>query len=210
MKHKLGTVFMILGALLVLSAAVLFLHNRQEENAAEESVRQVLPRILEQIPSQPPTQPPEEYGVPLELLDPSAFVMKEVEINGYGYIGYLSIPVLGLELPIMADWDYTRLQIAPCRYTGSVRSEDLVLMAHNYSYHFGKLSQLSPGDMVMFTDMEGNITRYQVVVLDVLHPTAVEEMTSGEFDLTLFTCTYGGKSRVTVCCDKIGWTEQNQ
>jgi hypothetical protein len=28
--------------------------------------------------------------------------------------------------------------------------------------------------------------------------------------LTLFTCTYGGRSRVTVCCDKMVWTEQNQ
>jgi hypothetical protein len=25
-------------------------------------------------------------------------------------------------------------------------------------------------------------------------------MTDGEYDLTLFTCTYGGKSRVTVRC----------
>ena len=32
--------------------------------------------------------------------------------------------------------------------------------------------------------------------------TAVEEMTAGEYDLTLFTCTYGGQSRVTVRCDR--------
>ena len=38
----------------------------------------------------------------------------------------------GLELPIMSDWDYGRLKIAPCRYYGSVRGENLVLMAHNY------------------------------------------------------------------------------
>ena len=129
--------------------------------------------------------------------------MTEVEINGNQYIGYLSIPVLGLELPIMSSWSYPKLNIAPCRYTGSVRGEDLVLMAHNYSSHFGKLSQLDLGDMVEFTDMDGVITRYEVVGKDVLDPAAVEEMTSGDFDLTLFTCTYGGGSRVTAYCNRI-------
>ena len=203
MKHKIGTVFMFLGALLVLGAGLLYLHNHQEEAVAEESVRVVLPQILEQIPSQPPSQLPKDYGVPLELLDPTAFEMKEVEVDGYGYIGCLTIPALGLELPIMGDWDYSRLQVAPCRYSGSIRGEDLVLMAHNYAKHFGKLSQLSPGDPVIFTDMDGVITHYRVVALDVLHPKAVEEMTAGVYDLTLFTCTYGGKSRVTVYCDRL-------
>ena len=31
-------------------------------------------------------------------------------------------------------------------------------------------------------------------------PTSVQEMTDGDWDLTLFTCTVGGKSRVTVRC----------
>lgn len=141
--------------------------------------------------------------IPVELLTEEDTEMTEVEINGNQYIGYLSIPVLGLELPIMSSWSYPKLNIAPCRYTGSVRGEDLVLMAHNYSSHFGKLSQLDLGDMVEFTDMDGVITRYEVVGKDVLDPAAVEEMTSGDFDLTLFTCTYGGGSRVTVYCNRI-------
>jgi sortase A len=41
-----------------------------------------------------------------------------------------------------------------------------------------------------------------VAALDILESTAVETMTAGEFDLTLFTCTYDGKSRVTVYCNK--------
>ena len=125
-----------------------------------------------------------------------------MEIDGYGYIGYLSIPKLELDLPIMSQWDNKRLRIAPCRYVGSVRGEDLVLMAHNYAKHFGRLSQLSQGDMVIFTDMDGVVTQYQVMAQDILAPDAVEEMTAGAFDLTLFTCTYGGRSRVTVYCDK--------
>ena len=51
--------------------------------------------------------------------------------------------------------------------------------------------------------MDGVTITYKVVAKDILDPTAVEEMTEGTYDLTLFTCTYGGQSRVTVFCDRI-------
>ena len=127
--------------------------------------------------------------------------MTEVEIDGNLYIGYLSIPALNMELPIMSDWSYAQLQIAPCRYHGSIRGEDLVLMAHNYRSHFGYINRLELGDQVIFTDMDGKTTVYTVVGQDILDPSAVEVITAGEYDLTLFTCTYGGASRITVYCD---------
>lgn len=202
---------MILGAVFLIGALSLFLYNEQEEVSAEQSVVELMPQLREEIKKNQesaensPTTPPisDNLEIPMEYMDPSAFEMKEVEINGYGYIGYLSIPRLNLDLPIMGGWDNRRLRIAPCRYSGSVRGEDLVLMAHNYSKHFGGLSLLKEGDSVVFTDMDGNATHYQVMGLDVLAPNAVEEMTAGTFDLTLFTCTYGGRSRVTVYCDKV-------
>lgn len=199
---------MMIGAALILAALSLFLHNRHEDTTAELAAVELLPQLMEIIEEKEAlSTEPQTYdlpvGTPLEHLHPSAFVMTEVEIDGYAYIGYLTIPALNLRLPIMADWDYGRLQIAPCRYTGSVRGEDLVLMAHNYASHFGGLSKLTVGDSVMFTDMDGIVTMYAVVAQDVLDPYAVAEMTAGDFDLTLFTCTYGGKSRVTVYCDRI-------
>ena len=118
------------------------------------------------------------------------------------YIGYVSIPSLQLTLPVMADWSYPKLKIAPCRYCGSVYTRDLVLMAHNYEKHFGGLSRLRGGEAVTFTDVHGVTTEFTVVFVDILNPTDVEKMTSGEYDLTLFTCTYGGKTRVTVRCQQ--------
>ena len=203
---------MVLGAALVFGALLLSRSNQREDTAAREAVMDLMPQLVQQIRentaseetvSEAYTIPELELQIPVELLTEEDKEMTEVEINGNQYIGYLSIPVLGLELPIMSSWSYPKLNIAPCRYTGSVRGEDLVLMAHNYSSHFGKLSQLDLGDMVEFTDMDGVITRYEVVGKDVLDPAAVEEMTSGDFDLTLFTCTYGGGSRVTVYCNRI-------
>ena len=207
MRNKAGILFMLLGTALIFGALSLFLFNQHEDAEAGMVRVDVLPQLMEVIQDHEQTATePETYeqpvGTPVDYLDPSAFEMTEVEINGYAYIGYLSIPKLELELPIMADWDYAKLQISPCRYTGSVRGEDLVLLAHNYASHFGKISQLSEGDQVIFTDMDGVTTIYQVVAHDILAPNALQEIISGDFDLTLFTCTYGGKSRVTVYCDR--------
>lgn len=102
----------------------------------------------------------------------------------------------------MSEWDYTRLKIAPYRYVGSTKTDNLVIAAHNYERHFGTISSLKIGDEVYVTDMDGVVSSYQVAETDILQPTEVEEMTSGDYDLTLFTCTYGGKTRVTVRCDR--------
>ena len=55
---------------------------------------------------------------------------------------------------------------------------------------------------MIFTDMDGFSTFYEVTAKDVLVPTAVNEVTDSDFDLVLFTCTYGGKSRITIYCNK--------
>ncbi len=206
MRNKIGNFCIILGTALILGALSLFLYNRQEARAAQSASADVMPQLVDQIlkaqenAPQSPTALPE---VPEELLTEEDLVMPEEIINGYPYIGYLHIPTLELELPIMSDWTYEQLRISPCRYTGTVKGNDFVILAHNYVSHFGRLSELSAGDDVSFTDMDGNIWRYQVVTKDVLNPQAVEEMMAGEYDLTLFTCTPGGSHRVTIRCDKV-------
>lgn len=206
MRNKAGILCMVLGAALFFGALALLLHNERESLTAEQNAAQHLEKLVAEIEDRQETgetDPAGELEIPLEYLEPEDLTMTEVDIDGYGYIGYIYFPRLELELPIMADWDYTRLKIAPCRYTGTVRGEDLVLMGHNYTRHFGRLGRLVEGDSVLFTDMDGKVTAYEVVARDILDPTAVGEMTAGDFDLTLFTCTYGGQSRITVYCDRV-------
>ena len=200
---------MILGTALMIGALSLFLVNRNQVEEAQTASAELMPQLIqaieekEDVPTEPQTYE-QPVGTPVEFLEPAAFEMTEVEIDGYGYIGYLSMPTIGRELPILADWDYDLLKKAPCRFTGTIRGNDLVLMAHNYRSHFGKLSELRLGDRLTFTDMDGVVTVYEVVAKDILDPSAVEELTAGIYDLALFTCTYGGQSRVTVYCDKVG------
>ena len=202
MRNKLGILCMLVGTALIFGALYLFICNTRETEFAEEAAAEVMPEILMEI-----QEVQDEIlalpEVPPELLTEEELKMTEKVVYGRRYIGYLSIPSLGLELPILSEWSYPNLQVSPARYYGSVRGENLVLLAHNYPTHFGKISNLTKGDSVIFTDMEGTVWEYEVVTKDILDPGAVEEVISGDYDLTMFTCTYGGKSRVTVYCDQI-------
>lgn len=140
--------------------------------------------------------------IPDYVLNPK-MEMPVIREDGQDYIGILEIPALELELPVISEWDYTRLRKAPCRYVGSAYTKDLVISAHNYDRHFGRIKTLQEGDRVFFTDVDGNRFAYEVLLRETLNPRPVEAMTEGEWDLTLFTCTVGGSYRVTVRCGLI-------
>lgn len=142
-----------------------------------------------------------EIEYPDYVINPN-MEMPEGLVNGYSCIGVLRIPALELELPIISEWDYTKLKTSPCRYSGSVYLDNMTICAHNYRSHFGLLRELRIDDTVTFTDMDGNEFVYHVAEVEILQPTAIEEMMNNEWDLTLFTCTIGGTSRVTVRCEK--------
>lgn len=119
-------------------------------------------------------------------------------IEGRDYIGILEIPELSLSLPVMSEWSYPNLRKAPCRYEGSIYSGDLIIAGHNYSRHFGHLKDLEIGDTAIFTDVDGNVFTYALVQTEKLGAYANDLMRDGEWDMTLFTCTYGGQYRVTL------------
>ena len=126
--------------------------------------------------------------------------MPTVSVDGSDCIGVLEVPALELSLPVMSGWSYPKLRIAPCRFEGSAYSGDLIVAGHNYARHFGGLKRLSAGDEVRFTDAAGNVFVYAVLRVDTLSGGDADGMRAGEWDLTLFTCTYGGRSRVAVRC----------
>jgi len=221
MTKRPGRWLIAIGLFLMVLAAALAVYNMWEENRAAESSVVALEQLRQEIPPiEDAAQPQYEGGgyeyesspsdlmnkddieIPDYILNPE-MDMPELEIDGVKYIGILEIPALGLELPVISSWSYPALNIAPCRYVGSAYTDDLVIAAHNYSRHFGRLKELTEGDLVRFTDADGNVFTYAVAAREVLLPTAVEEMTAGEWDLTLFTCTLGGRSRVTVRCELV-------
>lgn len=189
MRTKAGRVLVILGILLLLAAGGLYAYNRWEDARAGREAQQVTQELQEKVVEADPDS--------AEMLSPELPV---VEIDGYEYVGYISISTIGINLPVMSEWSYPKLKISPCRQFGSSRTDDLVIAAHNYETHFGKIGTLSHGDSVVFTDMDGIVNRYLVQKVEVLDPTEVDAVENSGYPLVLYTCTYGGKTRIVVFC----------
>ena len=205
MSKGIGIGCVVLGIICLLIAVGIVGLNRYEEKKGETASRTMLEtvRVNMDSRSQPetvPTEEPEEVPVPEMIPDPEPLEMQTVPAGDFDCIGILSIPVLELELPVLSGWSYEKLKYAPCQYNGSYFEPDFVIAAHNYVSHFGRLSQLRAGDLILFTDVTGTVRCYEVVLLETLPATATEEMITSGFDLSLYTCTPGGGNRVTVRC----------
>jgi sortase A len=126
--------------------------------------------------------------------------MPTVSVYGRKYIGVLSIPALGLELSVMDSCDDRAMDISPGCFSGSAYNPGFVIGGHNYVSHFGRLNRLRSGNIIVFTDMNGVQFRYKVNAVEVIKDTAVEDLISDVWDLSLFTCTFSGNERLVVRC----------
>ncbi len=206
---------LLLGAALLVAALLLLLHNHWQDKQAKDSARRALVSLRLSISEkladsadsgQPGKQESHASRVsgPMPMTDQAqpqaAAAMPVIEIEGNAYIGYLSIPVLDLELAILAACDQETLQLGPCRQFGTIRNDDMTIAGHNYDSHFGNLHLLQAGDRVIFTDLEGQAYSFNVAGQEVVAANAVEKVRNSGWDLTLYTCTYGGHQRLLVGC----------
>lgn len=190
------------GLLLIAAALCLTIYNQMKGQWAAQASEQALQKLEASVSSTAPASRTEEVPDPPRpayLSDPDV-EMPTREVDGNLYIGILEIPVLGLKLPIISEWSDARLDVAPCRYTGSAYQNNMIIAGHNYKQFFGSLSELANGDEVIFTDIDGNRFQYTVSLVEQLPGTAIEEMEAGDWDLTLFTCNFSGNARVTARC----------
>jgi len=209
MNKKLGMACMIAGALLLASAVLLLFYNRREAEQAGAAAQTALTELRQVIGER---QAAQQTELTAQAAAPSAAAssaqaeqrtgMTVVDIDGCGYVGYLAIPALSLQLPVMADCDLTRMRIAPCRQFGSTWTDDLVIAGHNYRQHFGEIQTLKSGDAVQFTDMDGNEISYLVREIQLVNPGDADKAKNSGYDLVLYTCTYGARYRVLVCCSR--------
>ena len=229
-RIHLGTVCIIVGVAAIIAAGAIWLYNDRNDRLAGETSQEKVEILLEIIMSNDtvnvevgsavtestvdapvPTvyRPgadmpniadiPEEdvVDIPQDVRSPYVVVQREP------YMGILSIPRFGLNLPVNVAWSYPKLRSTPCRYAGSVERNDLVIAAHSYKSHFGNIHTLVEGDAVVFTDVDGFVFEYQVMTVETVKPTDARNVVTSLFDLTLFTCTYDSKARVVVRCNMV-------
>ena len=188
------------GLLLLLGAAGLTVYNLNQDAMAGKQSGEVMEELVSYLENVPVRTIKTVKAAQFDPLNAETELVP-LDLDGNLYMGLITLPTLGLQLPVQMNWSYPNMQISPCRMTGSAATADLVIMAHNYTHHFGLLKQLEIDDDVSVTLVDGTTYIYRVDAKEIVPPTAVEEVTSGEWPLTLFTCTIGGRTRVVIRCD---------
>lgn len=193
MENKRGKIRIALGLLCIAQAMGLTAFNWREESLGAAHARQAETILVNDVIPE---------FISEEGYTSTATQMQTVEIDGKEYIGVLSIPSLDLSLPILYKCSDKLLKQAPCRYEGSFLDDSMIIAGHNYRKHFSGIKNLTQGDSITFTDVNGAIYQYRVEDMEKIHGTDIEGMEAGDWDLTLFTCTYGGRDRVAVRCNR--------
>ena len=187
-----GKLLIILGVLLLAAGAVLFLGNRAEEIAAEQSARRLLAAVESEImakgedplPEHAP-KPGKEPAPPLEEL--------------YAVDGILTIPKIGITLPVLRDYSEDLLRVSVCIFERETGEDGrMVLAGHDYKSHFGKIKTLVPGDAVDYETLSGGLRHYTVIEVTAIDPDDRAGLEAGEWDMTLLTCNRDLSKRILV------------
>lgn len=185
-------IYFYFGAACILIALIFLTYNVREDYEVGENTKKIVSELKENVENDSNQQN--------RYIDNPKMEMPIKQINGYDYIGYLKIEKLSLDLPIMSEWSYPLIRISPARFKGSIYENNMIILAHNYKAHFGYLYRLDRGDRVEFVDMSNNHFIYEVADIEKIRGDKMDELLSGNWDLTLFTCTLDGESRVVVRC----------
>lgn len=189
MKSKIGISLMIAGCLAIIAAVCLVGLNISSDYSSGKKSAEVLEQLESIIENKT------ENSIYTENTKEES--LKPVSIGDNTYAGIISIPEIGIELPVMSSCSYENLDISPCLYYED--SGKMVIAAHNFSSHFGKIKELVSGDYIAFTDSGNNVKMYEVINTEILDSNDTDRMiSSDDWDLTLFTCTLSGTQRVTV------------
>ncbi len=131
-KNKKGVVLLSIGIVLLLVAGGWYAANIAEDRNAGKKAMEILKKIEEQTKVQ------------------TEDVSPVITVDGDAFCGRIVIKKLGIELPVFQNWNSKRLKEAPCRYAGSIDTDDMIIAAHNYDSHFGNISLLEINDEVVF------------------------------------------------------------
>ena len=219
---KTGLFLLTAGVVLVFAALRLFFHNRIEDKTAGENAEKTLQQLedamtereaKDETAATPAPDVSSSPGMPSPagtgsgsngLPAPPALDMPTVRSGAYDYIGYLDFPGYGLTMPVAATWSFPAMEISPCRHTGSVYYDYLVVAGHIYISEFDVLFHLEAGDSVTFTDVDGNVFTYTVREFASVTPDDSDTVMNSGYALTMYACNWDTSERVTVICERTG------
>lgn len=142
-----------------------------------------------------------------EKFDNSTEVITEIneEIKGNKVIGIIKIPKVELEYPILETTTKETLNLSITKFWGKEINEigNVTLAGHNNlsGVMFGKIKKLEEGDIIELTDIQNTTLKYKVFKTYIIDPNDISCILPEEEnkrEVTLITCTTGGKERYIV------------
>ena len=191
MKNNIIDIFCIITLILVILGVSIYIYNSV---AAEENSLDVMVENL-----------PQENII--EENDEDELVVGHYEIEGKNYevVAVLKIPSLGIEYPVLSSTSKELLKVSLNKYWGPNpnRHGNFCIIGHNYndSIFFGNLNKIQNGEIIQLTDMSGEMLEYEVYDTYTVNPddtSCTSQLTEGEKQITLITCTSTGKQRFVV------------
>jgi len=190
MRSAIIDIVTIIVLLIIILFIGIFIYNtifEEEENVLDEMVNNVPESIAES--------------------DTSELIIKEYEIEGktYEVIAVLYIPTLEIEYPVLSSTSKELLKVSINKYWGPNpnRPGNFCIIGHNYNddKFFGKLNNIKKGEVIQLTDMSGKGLQYFVYDTYTVEPedtSCTSQLTNGETEITLITCTKDFKKRFVV------------
>ncbi|MBR2587685.1 MAG: sortase [Bacilli bacterium] len=146
-----------------------------------------------------------------QVLDEFNNVYKTDSGVEYRVDSILNIPSLEINYPVLSDSSDELLKISLNKFWGGDANSvgNYCIVGHNYDgkdIFFGKLYRIQNGDIVELQDNTGKVLQYKVYNKFIVEPTDVactSQLTNGKKEMTLITCSDGGKTRLVVKCRAI-------
>ena len=143
--------------------------------------------------------PQPQSAVPEERLNNT---MPMLSVDGTDFVGIVEMPKYGSALPVGGNWG--KVSKYPCRFDGSAYDRTLQIGATTQKGQYDFYREISVGDAVYFTDMEGNRFSYQVA--DIRYEKHADQAALQQQDsaLTLFIKNVYATEYIVVFCDVSG------
>ena len=192
---------MIIATIVIIGAGGLVIYNNIEENRVRDENNSIVSDLESNMDQYSDLNDEGQVEKDLSWLDYGTAIGTDYSktIDGITYIGILYFPnIENLSVPVIDTCTDSLLKVSSCRYSGSMKTGDMIIAGHSYKAIFGRLeSNMVVGDLIYFKDLAGNVYKYELSSIESLLPEDTPKMQQGDWDLTIFTCSYNNQERIT-------------